>query len=385
MRFGSTHGAALLVSVCSLLAMVSCSPAQACCDVKDAGPDAGVDAGPFRQWLAPLVAPLVEPSGAPGKATGMLVAVSAPTLRGTFGFGATRVGGPPPTGETVFEVGSLTKVVTGLLLALAVEDGSASLTEPIDPAFPAGAPRRGGTSITLLDLATHSSGLPNYPGNLHPTPGNPAAGYTEQDLADFMASYALPVAPGARTQYSNLGSGVLGYVLRKKANARDYEALVQGRVAAPLQLKDLVVQLSADQRARLAQGYAEGRPAPELDIGEPLSGGGALRSTGDDMLRLLESALEGGPTTPALAAAWARVREPRRPIPGGTSRIGLQLSLDSVNGDTLCAKSGETPGFSTYLVFSPARRTAVVLLSNGKDVSDAALEQLGRQVLERVQ
>jgi D-alanyl-D-alanine-carboxypeptidase/D-alanyl-D-alanine-endopeptidase len=370
-----------LVGSCAVLTLTWCSAAQAC----GGAADAGADTAAFRRWLEPLASTLIDPRGAPGKATGVLIAVSSPTLRATFGFGATRVGGPAPTGDTVFELGSLTKVVTGLLLALAVEDGSASLTEVIDPAFPAGAPRHQGASISLLDLATHTSGLPNYPGNLHPSSGNPAAGYREQDLADFMASCALPTAPGTRVTYSNLGSGVLGYVLGAKAGARDYEALVQQRVAAPLQLADTVIHLSAAQRARLAQGYAQGRPAPELDIGEPLAGGGALRSTGHDVLRLLESAMEGGRTTPALTAAWARVLEPRRPIPGGTSRIGLQVSVDTVNGETVYSKSGGTPGFSTYLVFSPRRQTAVVLLSNGKDVPAAALKRLGEQVLERAQ
>jgi len=356
----------------------------------DAGAPFGVDGGApdaawvaaFDAWLAPQVAPLLDVNGAPGKATGVVVGVSAPGLRHAFGYGVSRVGGEAPHGDTVFEVGSLTKVYTGLLLGLAVEDGSAALDEPLDAFFPGGAPSRGGTSVSLLDLATHHSGLPNYdPGYSSGVPMNPGANYAEADLAACMAGGCpLDFVPGTRAQYSNLGSGTLGHVLGKRAGAAGYQALLSQRVLVPLQLQDTATVPSPAQQARLAQGYAGGSPAPKLQIGEPLAGAGALRSTAFDVLRFVESA--SGTGGPALAAAWQRVLTPYRGagVPG--TQMGLQVAVEPVGGATVYSKSGGTPGFSSHLLFTASPHAAVVVWANGKAVE---IRPLALAALERLQ
>lgn len=337
----------------------------------------------FLAKLPQLVAPHVDPSGVPGKAVGLVVSASAPGVRVSVGFGASWIGGPLPRPDTTFEIGSATKVVTGLLLSRALDRGDVALADPIDPLFPLGAPQFAGQSITLLDLATHSSGLPRMPDNTHsPDPLNPAAGYTEQDLGDFMASYTLDAAPGTRLLYSNLGAGALGYYLVDKTGASDYQALVRRDLAEPLRMSGIWVIVPEADPNRVARGYRQGVAAPANEIGEPLAGAGALRSTGADMLLLLESALGTG--DPAVVSAWTHVLEPRRPSPQGQDgQLGLLLARETLDGRHLYFKDGQTAGFSSYLVFSPSPPAAVVLLANSSDLAETgALKTLTREIFD---
>jgi CubicO group peptidase (beta-lactamase class C family) len=334
----------------------------------------------FDAWLGPQVAPLIDVTGAAGKATAVVVGVSTPALRHVFGHGMTKVGGAAPGGTTLFEIGSVTKVYTGVLLGRSVGAGDLALGDLINPYFPLGAPSRNGTSISLLDLATHSSGLPDFdPGYVSGVPMSPGANYGEEDLAACMAGGCpLAFTPGARAQYSNLGSGTLGHILRKRAQRPTYLALVSQEILAPLQLTDTTVVLSAEQQSRMAQGYANGSPAPPIQIGEPLAGAGALRSTALDVLRFLESSFDA--STPALAAAWQLALEPRRPA-GPNMMIGLQVAVETTNGKTVCSKGGNTPGFSSYVFITPSQRAAVVVLANSGGLN---LKPLGLAVLDRL-
>jgi CubicO group peptidase (beta-lactamase class C family) len=332
-------------------------------------------------WLTPQVAPLFDVAGAPGKGTCVVIGVAAPKLRHVFGYGVTQVGGAKPDGTTIFELGSVTKVYTGVLLGLALASGDLALDATIDAYFPKGAPKKDGKSITLLDLATHHSGLPDYdPGYSSGVPQAPGANYSEQDLFTCMAGGCpLEFAPGARAQYSNLGSGVLGYILCKKASAASFESLVSQKILTPLELSDTRVALSDALQPRCALGYANGRPAPSIRIGEPLAGSGALRATALDVLSFLESSFQA--SSPELKAAWQQVLEPRRPMGIANAQLGLQVAVEQLDGVTVYSKSGGTPGFSSYVVFSTSPPAAVVVLTNGKGLklkplATAALSKL---------
>lgn len=335
----------------------------------------------FAAELDRLVAPHLDPAGKTG-AIGIVAAVIGPGVRLAAGYGATELGGPTPTPDTIFELGSLTKVFTGLLLARALDHGVVALADPLDPLFPLGAPRFQGQSITLLDLATHSSGLPKMPNNTHSAdPRNPAAGYTAQDLGEFMASWTLQAAPGTTMMYSNLGVGTLGYFLVEKAGAASYEELVRRDVAEPLGMIDTRIVVPAADQARVARGYRLGVPAPANEIGEPLAGGGALRSSGADVLRLLDAALGEG--DPAVVAAWRQATEAQRPSPQGQQgQIGLLVARETIDGRDWYFKDGQTAGFSSYLRFSTAPPAAVVLLTNAAELAEAdTLAVLAEKIL----
>jgi D-alanyl-D-alanine-carboxypeptidase/D-alanyl-D-alanine-endopeptidase len=332
----------------------------------------------FTRRLEQLVAPYVDPSGSRGKAIGLVVGVSSPRGRTVIGLGATtRHGATQPGADTLFEIGSVAKVFTGYLLARALDRGEVGLGDLIDPFFPQGAPQYQGHSITLLDLATHTSGL-RAP---KPDPEHPHLAYTAQELAVFMASYTLRVQPGTEYHYSNIGAGTLGYILFTRSGLSSYASLVRRDITDPLGLIDTRIHLSEEQEARLAQGYfPDGRPFSRHDIGTVLGAGGAMRSTARDLLGFLDSALGKGPQE--AVSAWQRVLVPRRPSPHGRNgHTGLLINIQDYGQHLMYGKGGRTPGFTSQIMFTIKPAVTVVALANGhpqklRDLTRLILDEL---------
>jgi D-alanyl-D-alanine-carboxypeptidase/D-alanyl-D-alanine-endopeptidase len=163
--------------------------------------------------------------------------------------------GRPLDGDTVFEIGSISKVFTTLLLAEMVTRGEVALNDPVAKYLPGNAamPARNEKQITLLDLATYTSGLPRLPDGIDNTSDNPYAAYTIAQLYAFLSNHTLRFDPGTHYEYTNLGFGLLGHVLALRANA-SYEELVISRICAPLGLEDTRISLNTSMRERLAQG-----------------------------------------------------------------------------------------------------------------------------------
>jgi len=156
----------------------------------------------------------------------------------------------PLDGGTVFEIGSMTKVFTSLLLADMVSRGEVALTDPVAKYLPAEVkvPERGGVKITLQHLAMHTSALSRLPSNLNPKDANnPYADYTVQQLYEFLSSAELARDIGSRYEYSNLGAGLLGHVLARRAGM-DYETLVRKRILDPLGMKNTSIAKSRSIR-----------------------------------------------------------------------------------------------------------------------------------------
>src|SRR5580693_4781402 len=186
------------------------------------------------------------------QAVGIIVGVIDPNGRRIVAYGNLAIGDPRTLdGDTIFEIGSVTKVFTSLLLADMVNRKEVALDDPAALYLPANVtmPERGGKSITLLDLSTHSSGLPPLPGNL-----KPEADYSVDDLYRFLSGYTLPRDPGSEYQYSNLGAGLLGHVLACRAGT-DYESLIRNRIAQPLGMPDTGITLSSSMKQRMAGGH----------------------------------------------------------------------------------------------------------------------------------
>jgi CubicO group peptidase (beta-lactamase class C family) len=209
------------------------------------------------------------------QSVGIVVGVIEPAGRRIVTHGSPAKGDARPLdGHTVFEIGSISKVFTSLLLADAVERGEVSLTDPVATFLPASVPMpERGRAITLQDLATHTSGLPRLPTNMTPQDGNnPYADYTVAQLYAFLSGYALPRDVGAQYEYSNLGGGLLGHVLALRAGS-SYEALVESRITGPLGMNSTRITLPAEMRARLAAGYGPTlQPATNWDL-PTLAGG----------------------------------------------------------------------------------------------------------------
>jgi CubicO group peptidase (beta-lactamase class C family) len=253
----------------------------------------------------------------------------------------------------VFEIGSVTKVFTGLLLADLVSDGTVRLEDPA-ARYLDGA----GGPVTLLQLATHTSGLPRLPPGLRRQAllhlGDPYARYRASQL-ERAARKSLSTASGGPYAYSNYGYGLLGYLLGQAAG-EPYETLVASRISDPLGLK------STRFDGQPVQGTRRGNPVPSWHFGV-LSACGGLRSTAADMAVFLRACLE--PTKEMSLAL-----EPRADI-GSGRRIGLAWHH---TGDVIW-HSGATGGFSSMIAFNPVRRTGIVALTNAGGVPPSPVER----------
>jgi serine-type D-Ala-D-Ala carboxypeptidase/endopeptidase len=271
--------------------------------------------------------------------------------------------------NTVFEIGSITKVFTGTLLAEAVKRGEVRLDEPISVYLPSKVktPTRGGKKITLIDLATHSSGLPRLPDNLAPKNlQNPYADYTLAQMYDFLSSYQLTRDIGAKYEYSNFGLGLLGHILSLRAGT-SYENLVKTRILKPLAMNETTITLSPTLQARMAQGYDEnGEPIVNWDL-PTLAGAGALRSTAQDMAKFV--AANAGLLKSDLSGVFEVAQQPRRTA-GEKMKIGLAWQILPLPTGDIVLHNGGTGGFRSFAGFSVARKVGIVVLTNSSESVD---------------
>jgi CubicO group peptidase (beta-lactamase class C family) len=221
-----------------------------------------------------------------------------------------------------------------------------------------------GAPITLLDLATYTSGLPRMPSNFAPKDwGNPYIDYTAERLYDYLSNHKLGFKPGKHFEYSNLGFGLLGHILELRAG-KSYEELVVSRICAPLGMDDTRITLTDSMQQRLAQGHSAGlAPVPNWDY-LALAGAGAFRSTANDLLKFLQMCLDP-PDTP-MAAALKMTLSERRPR-ADQRDVALGWFVSSQFGDELIWKSGGTGGYAIFIGYSTKTGRNCILLSNAAD------------------
>ena len=349
--------------------------------------------GAGQQTATPLTPPsplsdeeirkiLVERVDVEHRGVGIVVGVITPQGQRIISYGKPDGDDLPPLGgDTVFEIGSITKVFTSLLLADMVRRGEVALNDPVEKYLPAGVkvPEWKGHPIKLVDLSTQTSGLPFFPMN-YPLIDDPVpsakdlAFYSLDKLYEFLNSYELLHDVGVNWEYSNLGVGLLGIALSRRAGT-DFEGLVRERITGPLGMKSTGIAVSRRLKKRLAAGHIAGqKPAPDLDFpiffaNAGLAGAGSLRSTANDMLKFLGAFL-GTRKTP-LAPAMAAMLETRRPGADWLAFLGGQQALGwwviGKGNDPLIAHSGDTIGFSGSVAFDPKARFGAVALSNSVD------------------
>src|SRR5579871_3954828 len=274
--------------------------------------------------------------------------------------------GKSPDGDTVYEIGSITKTFTATLLAREVVAGRLTLDTPLAQLLDGlKVPSRNGKQITLGGLATQYSGLPRLPANMQPVDAaNPYADYDAAKLKAFLAEYELPRDPDASYEYSNLGFGLLGYALAQSQHA-SYAALVGETIFAPLGMTMSGLAFTDAMRAHLAPGHDDGgKPAKNWDL-DALAGAGAIRSSANDMVRYLRANMGLDPSP--LAEAMKFAQTPRRDV-NGRMRIGLAW-MTTARG--IVWHNGGTGGYRSFLGFDADRRKGVIVLSNmAADVDD---------------
>ncbi|MFD0359161.1 serine hydrolase domain-containing protein [Streptomyces sp. NPDC127110] len=311
---------------------------------------------------------------------GVCVAAVAGGQVGYAAAGTTgRAGDGTPGAGTLFEIGSVTKTFTALALARMAVAGTVEIDEPLARLLPEGAsvPSRDGREITLRHLATHTSGLPRLPKGmmlralLRPRTPDPYAGCTADVLLSGLARTRLGSTPGRRLRYSNLGAGLLGLALARRAGTT-YEQLVTAQVCAPLGMSATVVAADAARAGRPAQGHdSRRRPTPPWDLAD-LAGAGGLRSSALDLVSYVRAHMDGdGPA--GLAEAVRLTREVEHRINGfAWMHLGWRAHrLHPRQGAHLQIwHNGGTGGFASFVGFDPETRTAVVVLGNTRHSVD---------------
>jgi D-alanyl-D-alanine-carboxypeptidase/D-alanyl-D-alanine-endopeptidase len=280
-------------------------------------------------------------------------------------------------GDSVFEIGSVTKVFTATVLADMVERGEVSLSDPISKYLPKSVktPTRNGKEITLLDLSTQTSGLPRLPDNFAPRDvQNPYADYSVEQLYAFLSSYTLTRDIGSKYEYSNLGVGLLGHILALRAGT-DYETLVRTRIFQPLKMNNSSIKLTPEMQARLATGHNPALlPVPNWEL-PTLAGAGAIRSTVNDMLKFVAANL--GLNKSPLLAAMQMAHQSRHETGVPDLEIGLNWHILKKFDTVVVWHNGGTGGYHSFIGFDPKARKGVVVLSNSaNDIDD-----IGRHML----
>lgn len=339
---------------------------------------------PLAAWTAPLTQAELASQVAAAVGGGRVQAVSAGLVQATGPVTAhAGVLAPdratPPDDQTVYDIGSITKVFTGLLLAEAVTRGELTLDTPLATLLPPDVelPDRAGNRITVRMLATHTSGLPAIPAEIPPDNyTNPYANYGESDLWATLRRVKLDFEPGTKASYSNLAVGLLGTLLARRAGM-SYPELLAARITGPLGMKDTVVEVDAGQRGRRAPGFnAAGQAWPHWEF-KALAGAGAIASTLDDLMRFAAAMLRPAesPLREAIELAWAKQELAASVGPGG-SGLGWMLAGD---GRTRW-HNGMTGGFHAALFVSRELGVATVVLMNRSDPSGT---QLGESLIRR--
>ncbi|WP_213994949.1 serine hydrolase domain-containing protein [Arsukibacterium sp.] len=265
----------------------------------------------------------------------------------------------PVSKLTLFEIGSVTKPLVGLLTALAVTNQQLNLDTTVASLLQH--PDYQQHNYNLAQLLSHSSGLPRLPANLplHDL-SDPYANYSRADL--MMALQQLQ--PGEpQFEYSNLGFGLLAELLSQQQN-QSFSALIQQQLFVPTGMSASTLALTHGKYKNRAQGYQiDGSETTNWHF-QALAGAGAILSSIEDMALLVQYYLQATATDTAVAAENSALADAMRlsvTPPTSDPTIGFGWMLQPQG---LVWHNGQTGGFNSFVGFAPAEQVGIVILSN---------------------
>lgn len=284
-----------------------------------------------------------------------------------------------PSANTIYEIGSVSKVFCGVLLAKAIAEKKVKATDDIRLYLPEGKYKNlesRDNYIQLIHLANHTSGLPRIPEDIELQPDydplNPYKNYNKEMVLNYLQTITLSTEPGKVCEYSNLGMGLLGIILEKVYN-RPFEELVKEKICKPLNMTGTAIKLNEAQQPLFATGYNSlGKETPHWELPDITAAGG-IRSTPKDMLVFLEQNIEEKDEALKLSHQLTFTT-------GNT--IGMAWHMfKTKQGNTLTWHNGATFGSTTFCGFIKEKNCAVVVLSN----SGMAVDPIALSILKFLQ
>lgn len=300
-----------------------------------------------------------------------------------------------PSARAIYEIGSITKTMTGLLLAIGENEGLWNSDDKLSKLVPDWSGSPFAEAAALRQLVTHTAGLPRLPGNMQATIAdklNPYANYMDKHLKEAVSTE--PVGKGSRHAYSNYGFGLLGYALAARLGTSLSEALRE-RVFHPLGMNDTLLRSGAskpDPSILVPVYNAKGAPTLHWDFTDASAGAGAVCSTVPDMLRYLAANLE-----PDRHQIGEAIMEGHRQHYGIFPSKGIGVGYSWMfyrekDGSTTHWHNGGTYGSSSFIAFNRDKGRGLVILSNrGADIwsqiplvgmSKLSVDKLARKLLE---
>jgi CubicO group peptidase (beta-lactamase class C family) len=325
---------------------------------------------------------LVNPLLANGEVFGMIVGVVTPD-GGTHSFGYGQTGRPgdrnPPDINSLFQVGSISKLFTETLLVQLVQEGRLRYDDTVRSLLPTNIPVSVEAGrLTLYELATHTAGLPREPltlSQLHSfltylvTGRNLYANLTVPYLLNYLRDCHPPPKESREFVYSNFGAGLLAYLIEQKTGRPTADLIVE-RICRPLQMTNSVFTLDPGQQNRLTVGHVGNQacwksanhllaPWEMGDLMRPVSG---MFSSAGDLLIFAKANL--GMLPCPFASALTATHQVQIKTPRGGEALGWIIYTFDPDRRTLTFKDGVLSGYSGYLGLDLDTQVAVVVLAN---------------------
>ncbi len=292
------------------------------------------------------------------------------------GFGVTGEGGSEPDGDTVFRIGSITKVFAGEMLARAVADGQMGFTDSVTSHMTGdlATATADHPEMQMINLVTHSAGLPREAIEDWGPADDPFSVITEAAFTDWLTTHPLLFTPGSAIAYSNFGFDLLALGISNAAGA-PYAELLQGSILDPLEMTHTGYELSDEMRANMMTGHLpDGTAMDVVPTGDMILGSGGLYSSANDLLKWLGWHLDrsaGEEEVRFLDHGVYMQREGKSTVlsmdeSGYMDAMGLGWVVMNPTTEQpfVLQKAGALQGEMSYVAFAPERGTAVVITIN---------------------
>ncbi len=336
---------------------------------------------PDEHEIAGRIQPLIDD----GSYVGIVIGIVGPHGRKVYAFGRTDLkGNEKPTAQTIFPLASITKTFTGVLLADLTLRGVVRLDDPITKFLPSGLikPNNPLNSVTLLDLATHTSGFPKMPNNARSNRFDKMRKpYSVRQLYEFLSNFRSSHPPGAEFRYSNIGIALLGHIL-ERVTGMPYEKLVHQRICSPLGMRSTRITPTRVMLQRMAQGYGKNMNPVSLKAFDVGKGSGGLYSSTNDMMDYLAANI--GLVETGVSPALIEAQKAHRRVPGKENAfMGITWHVRQIGSTQIVSKNGGLAGFQSFLAFSRSHKVGIIAFANSSPNS-RSLDAKARKILMEI-